>query len=273
MGLYDRRGRRRGDPLVDNAMSERNIKLTIEYVGTRYSGWQMQANAPSIQGEVTDAIRRVTGKEVKLIAAGRTDAGVHALGQTASFRIDHDLPAERFAPALNYHLDDDILIRSSTEVGEDFHARFDALSKRYRYLVGAEPSALWRDRRWQYSKAVDFDILQRAARTVIGEHDFAPFCVVSSLKDNNVCRIEHSRWFRWGRLLIYEIRGNRFLHNMVRSLVGAMINVATEQQDDNRLNLTLADFENIISSTENKRVVFTAPPHGLYLVSVRYDKG
>ncbi len=254
-------------------MTDRNIKLIIEYCGTPFSGWQMQANATTIQGEITQAIQQVTGQTVKLLAAGRTDAGVHALGQAANFHIDHDLPAERFCPALNYHLDNDILIRSSAEAPPEFHARFDALSKRYRYLVSADPSALWRDRRWYHPRSLDYESLQRAAEIIVGEHDFAPFCVASSLKQNNVCRIEYSRWFRWGPLLIYEIRGNRFLHNMVRSLVGAMVNLATISPDENSLNLTLTDFEDIIRSTDRKRVVFTAPPHGLYLVSVRYDKG
>lgn len=254
-------------------MSERNIRLRIEYCGTRFSGWQVQRNAPSIQGEITEAIRKVTGQSVKLTAAGRTDAGVHALGQVANFHIEHDLPSERFAAALNYHLDNDILVLDSEEVPGGFHARFDAVTKRYRYLISPEASAIWRDRRWYQPRSLNFEALQRAAALAVGEHDFAPFCVVSSLKENNVCRIEHSRWYRWGPLLIYEIRGNRFLHNMVRSLVGAMVNLAVADPDDNSLNLTLGDFENIIRSTERKRVVFTAPPHGLYLVSVQYDKG
>mgnify|MGYP006278711123 CR=1 FL=1 len=273
MVILDRGVDRRQPAMVDNQMSDRNIKLLIEYCGTRFSGWQKQTNATTIQEEITKAIQKVTGQTVNVVAAGRTDAGVHAIGQVANFHIDHDLPAERFAPALNYHLDDDILIRSSVAASDEFHARFDAVSKRYRYLISPDPSALWRARRWRYPKTLDFSGLQQAAGAIVGEHDFAPFCVVSSLKENNVCRIEHSRWNRVGPLLIYEIRGNRFLHNMVRSLVGAMVNLATRNPDGNSLNLTLADFENIIRSTDRKRVVFTAPPHGLYLVSVRYDKG
>lgn len=254
-------------------MAEKNIRLTIEYRGTAFSGWQYQDDARTIQNEIEEAIFKTTGKKVNLLAAGRTDAGVHALGQVANFRIDHNLDPQQYQDALNYYLDDDILIKNSLEVPLDFHARFDAISKRYRYIVSPLRSAIYRDLRWQIP-AVEFPLLQQAAALVAGEHDFSPFCVVASRKEDNRCRIDYSRWFKYGELMVYEVRGNRFLHSMIRSLVGAMINLARVASDRNKDNLTLARFQNIIEAQTEDRVKFTAPARGLYLVSVQYqDKG
>ncbi len=251
-------------------MAERNIKLEVEYRGTAYSGWQVQKNGATIQGELLKAIHQITGQDVNLIGAGRTDAGVHALGQVANFHIDHRLEPERYAEAMNFYLPDDIRVKHSSEAAPEFHARFGATARRYRYLVSPEPSALYRDLRCHYRGALDDRLLQEAAKVVVGEHDFAPFCVVASRKEDNRCRVSFSRWRRIGPLLAYEIRANRFLHSMVRSLVGAMLNLATVNQDQNRLNLTLDAFSDIITAPMEKRVAFTADACGLYLVKVIY---
>jgi tRNA pseudouridine38-40 synthase len=251
-------------------MNEKNVKIVVEYKGTAFSGWQYQPGRTTIQGELVRAIHRVTGREVSVIGAGRTDAGVHALGQVANFRIDHPLKPTRYRDALNYYLSDDIRVKQSTEVTFDFHSTRDAGFRRYRYLLSAELSALYRDLRWEHPVSLDMERLKKAADLVLGEHDFGPFCVTASRKENNVCRIDRSRWFRVGPLFVYEIRGNRFLHAMVRSLVGAMVNVATLSPDRNMRNLTLKQLDNIINVEEDARVTFTAPAHGLYLVSVGY---
>lgn len=250
-------------------MAARNIKIIVEYEGTAYSGWQIQNEQRTIQGELTEAIYRVTGERVSLTGAGRTDAGVHALGQTANFRIDHQLEAARFRDAINYYLPDDILVKESSELPLEFNARHDARFRRYRYLIGAERSAVYRHLRW-YCQALDFSALQECARMVEGEHDFSAFCVVSSRREENICRIDHCRWSRIGSLLIFEIRGNRFLHSMVRSLVGAMANIAGRRRDQNPENLTLSLFGDMLNDPREKRAVFTAPACGLYLVSVGY---
>lgn len=254
-------------------MTARNIKLIIEYDGTNYAGWQSQAGPKTIQDEITEAIFRTTGQRVNLTGAGRTDAGVHALGQAANFVTEHRLEPAQYRDALNYYLDHDIRVKSSEEVPLEFNARRHARFKRYRYLVGLEKSALYRRYRWEYDRAIDFGLLKTAAAAVVGEHDFGPFCVVSSRKENNVCRIDSARWRKIGPLLVFEIRGNRFLHSMIRSLVGAMVNLATVGQDNNKLNLTLDGFVDIIRTSSTERVMFTAPAHGLYLVSVDYSKG
>lgn len=250
----------------------RNIKLVIEYKGTSFAGWQFQPEQTTVQGEIEAAIQKVTGEKATLIGAGRTDAGVHALGQVANFQTAHSLEAGRFREALNYHTPSDIRILSSEEVSPSFHARFDAHWRRYRYILARERSAIYRDLRWETETLVDRARLDEAAAMVLGERDFAPFCVTSSLKENNRCEIYHSRWQQIGPLLVYEIRGNRFLHGMVRSLVGGMVNLAALQQDSNVLNLTLADFRDTLQGNRTDRVVFTAPAHGLYLVAVGYSK-
>lgn len=251
-------------------MNEKNIKLTIEYNGTDFSGWQSQANGNTIQDIIKEAIYKTTKIKVNLIGAGRTDAGVHALGQVANFKISHNLESEKYKDALNYYLPKDIRILKSDEVDLEFHARFNAKSKRYRYLIGLDRSALYYNQRWEIERELDFSQLQQSAEMIVGEHDFASFCVVSSIKDNNYCTIYKSKWYRVGRLFIYEVRGNRFLHSMIRFLVGGMTNLAQINPDKNKLNLTLEKFGDIINSQTDERLMFTAPSCGLYLRSVQY---
>ena len=253
-------------------MAERNIKLVIEYDGTEYAGWQIQAEERTVQGTILDAVRNTTGKDVNLIGAGRTDAGVHALGQVANFQIDHRLEPDRYRDALNYYLPNDIRVKESCEVEPDFHARFSAIWRRYRYFVSPERTAIYRNQRWFHPWPLEFERLTEAAKLVLGEHDFTPFCVVASRKENNTCRVDYSRWRRYGPLLMYEIRANRFLHSMVRSLVGCMVNLGEVHQDKNSLNLTLEAFKDIMSASSEQRMAFTAPGHGLYLVSVGYER-
>ncbi len=254
-------------------MPERNIRIVVAYEGTAYAGWQSQPQERTIQGEITAAIFKVTGRKVNLIGAGRTDAGVHALGQVANFRIDHHLEPARYREALNHFLDDDIRVKDSQGADHAFHSRYGALSRRYRYLIGRERSAVYRNLRWEYDREVNMLELREAASMIKGEHDFGPFCVMASRRDDSVCRVDHARWRRVGPLLVFEITGNRFLHGMVRSLVGAMVNLATLEPDQNKLNLTLETLRDIITSRTKERVVFTAPARGLYLVSVAYNEG
>lgn len=249
----------------------RNIRLTIEYDGTRYAGWQIQENAPTIQALIRDAIFKVTAEHVNLTGAGRTDAGVHALGQTANFEIEHPLDAVRFVDALNFHLPDDIRVLESFEVALAFNSRRDATWRRYRYLMSNRRSALYRFQRWEHHYRIDRELISQAAALILGEHDFTPFCVMASRKEDNRCLIHHSAWRLVGSLWVYEIRGNRFLHSMVRSLVGAMVNVATINRDDNSLNLTLDDMRSMLDGSNSKRSPFTAPAQGLYLVSAGYE--
>lgn len=253
------------------SVAKRNIKLVIEYDGGNYSGWQWQEGVPTVQSTIADALGKVVGEPIIVNGAGRTDAGVHALGQVANFRVEHQLAPERYRDALNYYLPPDIRIKQSEEVPDWFNARRDAVFRRYRYLVAGERSALFGARRWEYGYPLVYEHLQEAAKLLVGTHDFSPFCVTTSLKPDNQCEIFHARWYRYGNLYSFEIRGNRFLHGMVRSLVGGMVNLASASQDANPDNLTLAGFADIIRQPHGRRVIFTAPAHGLYLVSVSYQ--
>jgi len=248
----------------------KNIKLIVEYDGTNYFGWQSQPDGNTVQDKIQKAIFETTGQKVNLSAAGRTDAGVHALGQTANFQIEHTIEPTKYKNALNYYLPKDIRIKLSSEVELGFHSRFDAQSKVYRYIIGFEKSALSYKHRWEISEELDFDILVESAKYIIGEHDFAPFCVVSSRKENNLCTINSANWKREQEQAIFEVNGNRFLHSMIRSLVGAMVDLASVKKDNSKHNLTLESFRDIIESSTDYRITSTAPAHGLYLVSVEY---
>jgi tRNA pseudouridine38-40 synthase len=246
-------------------LAERNIRLDIQYKGTDFAGWQFQPDDRTIQGEIEKAITRVTGKEVTLYAAGRTDAGVHALGQVANFRIDHTLPPERYKDAINYYLPDTILITNSILVPDDFHARKSALWRQYKYLIGLERTPLYYDLRWEHKCDPDLEKLNATADYLRGRYDFSAFCVVSSLKKKNDCDVHFCCWQREESLLTFEIRANRFLHSMVRSLVGVMIDIGCSNE-----NLTLSDFQDILLSKDHTRIKHVAPARGLYMVAVGY---
>ncbi|MEZ5358320.1 MAG: tRNA pseudouridine(38-40) synthase TruA [Candidatus Zixiibacteriota bacterium] len=242
---------------------KKNIKLIIEYNGAGYSGWQFQPNAVTVQGELEKAIARVTSQKVTIYAAGRTDAGVHALGQVANFSIEHDLPTQKYRDALNFYLPNDILIRSAEEVPLAFHARYDAMYRRYQYLIGLEKSALYKDMRWEIDCLPDFDLLVQAAEYIKGEHDFAAFCVVSSQKENNTCIVYQSEWTRQEKSLKYDIAADRFLHTMIRSLMGLMVELGCGR-------ITWKRFKDIFHSGDHTAIPKKAPAHGLCLVGVEY---
>lgn len=240
-----------------------NIRLTIEYDGSAYSGWQVQPRQKTIQGEIEAALTRLTSQKVTLYTAGRTDAGVHALAQTANFKIDHNLPVEKYRDGLNFYLPDDILIASAQPVDERFHSRYSAIYRKYRYLIGREKSAVDQLKRWNVTTSLDMAIMSEAADRIIGEHDFASCCVVSSQKENNDCIVYDSAWTELDGILKYDVTANRFLHNMIRSLVGMMYRLG-------RHEITLKQFQEIISSGDHRLIKKTAPACGLYLVEVGY---
>ena len=241
----------------------RNIRLTIEYKGTAYSGWQYQPRLRTIQGELENALKKLTGKEINIIGAGRTDSGVHAMGQVANFHINHNLPVKKYRDALNYYLPNDILICDAIEVAPDFHSRFDAGYRRYQYRLGFKKSALLSLSRWEIDFKPDMKNLDWAAEQIRGEHDFETFCVVSSRKKDNRCLIYESLWKSEKNMLMYGITANRFLHSMIRSLVGLMLDVG-------RGAITRDEFKNIFVSGNHTILNRVAPAHGLYFMEVGY---
>ncbi len=246
-------------------MPKKNIRLDIEYDGTGYSGWQIQPDALTVQGEIKKAISMVTGQEVVLHGAGRTDAGVHALGQVCNFFIEHELAPERFCDAINFYLPQTIIITKSSHVSDDFDSRRSALWRHYQYIIGRKKSALFFNRRWEYLYPLNLGRMNRLATYLLGKKDCSAFCTVASLKNNNDCDIILSGWSEDKNSLYFDIRANRFLHSMVRSIVGLMIEAGREKD-----YLTLENFRDIIKSGDHTRIEKVAPAKGLYLVAVGY---
>lgn len=241
----------------------RNILLDISFAGTAYAGWQRQKNGLAIQEVIENAITVLTAEKIKLIGCSRTDAGVHAEQFFANFKTSSRIPAERFQPAIQSKLPKDILIKRSREVAEAFNSRRDAAEKKYRYQILLGRSPILNDRWWQFPQDIATDQLGELASLIEGDHDFSGFCVRRSLRDFNRCLISRANWRRQGRRLVFTIVGNRFLHRMVRFLVGAQIEVALGK-------LSIRDFENVILRPNDNRALYPAPAEGLYLSRVKY---
>ena len=249
----------------------RNLKLTLAYDGTDFKGWQVQPDAATIQTMLATAIGRITGEKVLPQGSGRTDAGVHALAQVASFTTTSVIPAANLVIALNDTLPPSIRILDVREVPTDFHARKSARGKSYRYRMYRKnicPPFLARYV-WHYPYPLNEDAMCTAASLIEGEHDFTSFAAVDperGLGDqgSNVRRVFSSMWRRDGDELIYEVRGNGFLHHMVRNLVGTFLLVGKE-------TLKPEDVVRILQAKDRSAAGATAPASGLYLVAVEYD--
>lgn len=249
----------------------RHIRLLVEYDGTALCGWQRQANGPTVQGHLEEALAKLLSHEVAVAGASRTDAGVHASGQVASFRTDRPIPLHGIRRGLNSMLPREIAIAEAVEIepGVDFHPRFSATGKHYRYLVWtrAERSPRWRDRAWHHSAPLDLAAMRHGAEPLIGEHDFAAFRSAGCTAPRTIRRIERIEIAELSdtpALVAIDVRGNAFLRNMVRILVGTLIEVGTGRR-------TPAQVAEILASKDRTRAGMTAPAHGLELVSVRYD--
>jgi len=242
-----------------------NVKLTIEYDGTNYHGWQEQKNAVTVQQTIKDAIKTLTGEECDLIGSSRTDYGVHALGQVANFHTRSSIPPDRFSYALNRILPDDIVIVKSEKVDDDFHARFMAKGKKYRYLILNTPhrSALYRNRAYHVSHNLDVEEMQKAANVFLGKHDFSAFMATGGSAKTTERTITYVSVIRYGNTIEFEIAGDGFLYNMVRIIAGTLIEVGMGK-------IKFDDIPDIILSGNRKRAGKTVPAHGLYLVEVYY---
>jgi tRNA pseudouridine38-40 synthase len=255
--------------LQENFM--RNLKLTLAYDGSEFSGWQVQPDAPTVQGTLASAIGRLTGENVLPQGSGRTDAGVHALGQVASFSTLAPIPAENLVKALNDILPASIRVLEASEASPEFHARKSARAKTYRYRIYRGPICppILARYVWHYPYPLDQDAMLDAAGLVVGEHDFTSFAAVDPERDredgavSNVRRIFSSQWEVQGEELAYTVRGRGFLHHMVRNLVGTFILVG-------KGTLKPEDLTRILEARNRSAAGPTAPASGLYLVSVEY---
>ncbi len=241
----------------------RYLKLTVEYDGTDFVGWQKQANGRSVQEEITRALEEVLREPINLIGAGRTDAGVHARGQVAGCRVSSTLGVGSILAALNGYLPEDIHVRSVEDAPDGFHARYDARERLYRYFISLSPSAIGRRYQWYVKYDLDTQSMNDVAAKIVGEHDFESFCRHAADVKHYHCTIYHSAWTETPGRLVYEIRGNRFLHGMVRALVGTMVDVG-------RGFLPVSAFAEIMESRDRRKAAMAAPPHGLFLEEVVY---
>ncbi|MGD9211117.1 MAG: tRNA pseudouridine(38-40) synthase TruA [Desulfobacteraceae bacterium] len=244
----------------------RNYLLTIEYEGTCYHGWQRQRKDRSIQSAIEDVLGLMTNQKISLIGSGRTDAGVHALGQVANFKCDTRLTATDFQKGLNSLLPNDIVITDCRRVPESFHARYDVKSKIYRYRILNRylPSALLRRFTWHIRSPLDTDAIKAACQLLIGCHDFKAFEGAGSPRSHSIRNIISADWDSEStEIKSFSIEADGFLRFMVRNIVGTLVDVGLGK-------ISTDEFKLILLSKDRNQASATAPPQGLYLVEVRY---
>ena len=247
-----------------------NLRLTIEYDGTNYPGWQRQKNASTVQGTIEAAIEKMTEQSVTVIGSGRTDAGVHALNQIAHFSIDSKLTSEIFNKGLNSLVPADIVIKDCQAVDDSFHARYDVSSKVYNYhiLNRPFPTALFRHYAWHIKKELDLNTMREAMLHLKGTHDFSAFEATGSHRSNPVRNVMNVSLHTKGSCghLVFNIEANGFLRCMVRNIVGTLVDVGLEKTSP-------TDFCDILHSKNRTQAGATAPPQGLFLKEVKYEGG
>lgn len=243
-----------------------NIKLEIEYDGTNYHGWQKQKNSLTVQEIMEKAIGNITGEEIKLIGAGRTDAGVHARGQVANFHTNTRIPVERLPYAINSQLPPDIVVKSAEIVPEDFHARYSAKSKVYTYNIYNSKylSPFYRNYSYFFPCNVLIPSMKKAAESFVGEHDFSAFMSSQSSVKNTVRTVKRLEITKEKDLITVEIEANGFLYNMVRIIAGTLLMVGIGKIEP-------SEIPDIIRSKDRKRAGPTLPANGLFLEKVIYD--
>src|SRR5688572_28836 len=249
-------------------MTARTVQLVLHYDGSAFAGWQRQPKERTVQGELEQVLTRLTGSHVAALGAGRTDAGVHARGQAVGVRVPERWSAANLRRALNALLPRDIWVAAAHEMRADFHARYSAVARRYSYYVGTDEESRSPFRRhveWPYARALDRELLDRATATLVGDHCFVAFAVRGTAheRDDHRCVVHAARWRDRSGGLVFEIEANRFLHHMVRFLVGTMLDVASGRRP-------LSDVARLLTANDNSDVSSPAPPNALFLDVVRY---
>ena len=242
----------------------KNFKITIEYDGTEFVGWQRQPNGRSVQEEIERALEQITSSKTSVTGAGRTDSGVHARGQVANFVIEPKVSEEDLLRSINGLIADDIVVHAIEEVGESFSARYSAKEREYKYYISKRSTALNRHFCWLCGYDLDLSLMNQAAMKIIGSHDFKSFCRSETKLDHYLCSVFAAEWhFLDDNQIVFTIRANRFLHGMVRALVGTFVDVG-------RGFTPVAEFENILNSHNRQRAGQSAPAKGLFLERVVY---
>jgi tRNA pseudouridine38-40 synthase len=245
---------------------KRNFQIIIEYDGSRYCGWQRQNNDPTVQETIEQALLKMTGQKISVIGSGRTDAGVHAFGQVASFKCDTKLTANDFVGGLNSLTPEDIVITACEEAADEFHARFSATSKTYHYRIlnRPNPAAIMRQYAWHIRKALNLDAMRIALPHLIGSHDFKAFEGAGSPRAHTVRNVFNAGLTKEDDgYVIFEIQADGFLRHMVRNIVGALVEVGLGK-------ISPEDMKDILDSRDRTRAPATAPAHGLFLKKVIY---
>jgi len=244
----------------------RNIKLIIEYDGKKFGGWQKQPTKLNIQGEIEQAIKEITGEEVELIASGRTDAGVHSLGQTANFKTNSNIEIEKIPYAINSKLKKSIVIKSAEEVEENFHSRYNCKGKKYRYIINnsSQGTAIYRGLECHIPQKLDVEKMKEAIKHFEGEHDFKGFRASGTSSKSSVRTIYKAEVKQEGERIIIELTGNGFMYNMVRIISGTIVDVGLGKIKPNEI-------PEIIRAEDRTKAGKTLPAHGLYLAEVYYD--
>ncbi len=245
------------------------LKLTVHYDGSAFHGWQLQPDHRTVQGELQAVLTRLAGSPRVVVGAGRTDAGVHATGQVASVDMPPKWEAGRLRRALNALLPDDVWIERVEPAPPRFHPRYDAVRRSYRYRVGTcdrARSPFHRRWCWALGEELDRDRLEAAAATLPGEHSFRSFAKAGQPERGDRCRIDAARWTEWELGLAFEVTADRYLHHMVRYLVGTMVEIARARRHPE-------DFPALLAGTPGFETSPPAPPEGLFLTLVEYGEG
>ena len=241
------------------------FKIIVQYDGSCFSGWQLQKDKKTVQGEIENALKVITGikNRVPIYGSGRTDSGVHAYGQVAHFDINTSLSDNELCNAINSNTSKNCKIMSVVEVNKNFEARFNATKRFYRYQVYLGNSILYRNQAWLIDN-INLELLSSLSDIISGEHDFLSFSKYNPEKRNTKCVIYHSGWEKDKNMLIYNISGDRFLHHMVRYIVGTMIQIS-------RNRFTIDEFKKLLEQPRKNVQIYRAPACGLILMKVKYD--
>ena len=238
--------------------------IKLAYNGTQYHGWQIQPNAASVQETMNKAFSVILNTEISIKGAGRTDTGVHAKEMYAHFDFENSIDTTNLIHKLNSFLPKDIVIYSVFPVADDAHTRFDATKRTYEYHINTFKDAFLQEQSWYFHQKLDLDLMNEAAKSLLNHTDFQSFSKVNTDVNTFDCSIFEAYWKQENEKLIFTISANRFLRNMVRAIVGTLVNVGLHK-------ISLADVENIIASKSREKAGFSVPAHGLYLTEIYYD--
>ena len=237
----------------------------ITYDGTKYNGWQNQANALGVQQVVEETLSKLLHEKISIVGSGRTDTGVHCIQQFFHADIQTEMERQEFLQRLNSFLPKDIAIRDILPVKPEAHARYNARERAYEYHITTRKNPLLVGRAFYFFKKCDISLMNEAAALLVGEHDFTSFSKVKTDVNHFVCTIKKAHWIKQGDLMIFSISANRFLRGMVRAIVGTLLDVGSQK-------ISIKEFQSIIKSKDRKKAGMNVPPEGLYLTQVKYPK-